>query len=119
MKIFVAGLPLDLDDAELEEIFEKFGTVLSAKVVLDRMTKKSRGFGFVEMPVTEEAKEAIDGLTGIVLGRRQKPLVLKEAENNAASGTGGFRRTGGNDSPTRFSTRVDNTRVSGRNRRPL
>jgi hypothetical protein len=59
MKIFVAGLPYDLDDAELEEIFEKFGKVDSAKVAMDKMTGKSRGFGFVEMPIEEEAKEAM------------------------------------------------------------
>ena len=60
MKIFVAGLPYDLDDAELEEIFEKFGKVDSAKVAMDKVTGKSRGFGFVEMPVEQEAKDAIE-----------------------------------------------------------
>jgi RNA recognition motif-containing protein len=45
MTLFVAGLPYDIDDAELEEIFEKFGKVKSAKVTLDRETGKSRGFG--------------------------------------------------------------------------
>ena len=49
MKLFVTGLPYDLDDAELEEIFEKFGTIISAKVAIDRETGKSRGFGFVDM----------------------------------------------------------------------
>jgi len=60
MKIFVAGLPYDMDDAELEEFFEKFGTVASVKVAMDRETGKSKGFGFVDMPNDEEAKEAID-----------------------------------------------------------
>ena len=50
MKIFVAGLPYDLDDAELEEIFEKFGKVNSAKVAMDKETGKSKGFGFIDMP---------------------------------------------------------------------
>ena len=59
MNLFVAGLPYDLDDAELEEIFEKFGVVKSAKVAMDKETGKSRGFGFVEMPNDSEAKEAI------------------------------------------------------------
>jgi cold-inducible RNA-binding protein len=80
MNLFVVGLPPDVDDAELTEIFEKFGTIKSAKVAIDRNTGKSRGFAFVNMPITEEAKEAMDCLNGIVLGRRAKPLVVKEAE---------------------------------------
>jgi RNA recognition motif-containing protein len=87
MNIFVAGLPYDLDDAELEEIFEKFGKVNSAKVAMDKETGKSRGFGFVEMPVESEAKEAIEGLNNISLGK--KPLVVKAAEDRASGGGGG------------------------------
>jgi len=94
MNIFVAGLPYDLDDAELEEIFEKFGKVNSAKVAMDKETGKSRGFGFVEMPVEAEAKEAIEGLNNISLGK--KPLVVKAAEDRqAGSGGGGHRSSGG------------------------
>lgn len=91
MKIFVAGLPYDLDDAELEEIFEKFGKVLSAKVAIDRETGKSKGFAFVEMPNDDEAKEAIENLNDISLGK--KPMVVKRAEEKPGGG-GGFR--GGN-----------------------
>ena len=92
MKIFVAGLPYDLDDAELEEIFEKFGTITSAKVVMDRDTGKSKGFGFVEMPNDTEAKEAIEGLNDISLGK--KPLVVKAAEDRPGGGSsrgGGYK----------------------------
>jgi RNA recognition motif-containing protein len=95
MNIFVAGLPYDLDDAELEEIFEKFGTVASAKVAMDRETGKSKGFGFVEMPVEAEAKDAIDSLNDISLGK--KPLVVKAAETRS-SGPGGGSRGGGGGS---------------------
>jgi RNA recognition motif-containing protein len=96
MNLFVAGLPYDLDDAELEEIFEKFGTIASAKVALDRETGKSRGFGFVEMPNDTEAKEAIEHLNDISLG--QKPLVVKQAEDRqgGGGGGGGYRGGGGN-----------------------
>jgi RNA recognition motif-containing protein len=87
MNLFVAGLPYDLDDAELMEIFEKFGKVNSAKVAMDKETGKSRGFGFVEMPVDTEAKEAIDGLNDISLGK--KPLVVKQAEDRPGGGSGG------------------------------
>lgn len=95
MKIFVAGLPYDLDDAELEEIFEKFGTVLSAKVAMDKETGKSKGFGFVEMPVSAEGKDAIESLNDISLGK--KPLVVKEAEERSAQPGGG--RPGGFSKP--------------------
>ena len=78
MNLFVVGLPYDLDDAELMEIFEKFGTVKSAKVTMDKETGKSRGFGFVDMPDDKEAKDAIENLTDISLGK--KPLVVKQAE---------------------------------------
>ena len=93
MNIFVAGLPYDLDDAELEEIFEKFGKVTSAKVAMDRETGKSRGFGFVEMPNEEEAKEAIENLNDISLGK--KPLVVKAAEDRPGGG-GGYKPGGSN-----------------------
>lgn len=96
MKIFVAGLPYDLDDAELEEIFEKFGTVASAKVAMDRETGKSKGFAFVDMPNDQEAKEAIEGLNEISLGK--KPLVVKQAEEKPGGGGGGYRGGGGGNS---------------------
>ena len=94
MKIFVAGLPYDLDDAELEEIFEKFGKVVSAKVAMDRDTGKSKGFGFVEMPNEVEAKDAIESLNDISLGK--KPLIVKQAEDKPGGGShggggGGYR----------------------------
>ena len=87
MKLFVAGLPYDLYDDELVEIFEKFGTIASAKVAIDKETGKSRGFGFVEMPNDEEAKEAIEHLNDISLGK--KPLVVKQADDKPGGG-GGF-----------------------------
>ncbi len=91
MNLFVAGLPYDLDDAELEEIFEKFGVVVSAKVAMDKETGKSRGFGFVEMQNDAEGKEAIEHLNDISLGK--KPLVVKQADDR--QGGGGGNRGGG------------------------
>ncbi len=92
MNLFVAGLPYDLDDAELEEIFEKFGKVLSAKVSMDRETGKSRGFGFVQMEKEADAKDAIEHLNDISLGK--KPLVVKAAEERPGGGGGGYRKPG-------------------------
>jgi cold-inducible RNA-binding protein len=109
MKIFVAGLPYDLDDAELEEIFEKFGTIASAKVVMDRDTGKSKGFGFVEMPNETEAKDAIENLNNISLGK--KPMVVKAADDkpggsggggNSGGGGGGYNNNRGNFNRRRF-----------------
>jgi RNA recognition motif-containing protein len=94
MKIFVAGLPYDLDDAELEEIFEKFGTVTSAKVAIDKETGKSKGFAFLEMPNSIEAKDAIESMNDISLGK--KPLVVKEAEERPSAPRPGGNRPGGN-----------------------
>ena len=95
MTLFVAGLPYDLDDAELNEIFEKFGPVKSAKVVMDRETGKSKGFGFVEMVEDQDGRDAIEHLNEISLGK--KPLVVKQAEDRGSggSGGGGFNRGGG------------------------
>src|SRR5215217_1918947 len=87
MKLFVAGLPYDLYDDELVEIFEKFGPLISAKVTLDKETGKSRGFGFVEMENEQDAKDAIEHLNDISLGK--KPLVVKEAGEQGGGGYGG------------------------------
>src|SRR5436189_5945295 len=111
MKIFVAGLPYDLDDAELEEIFEKFGTVASAKVAIDKETGKSKGFAFVDMPNSVEAKDAIESMNDISLGK--KPLVVKEAEERSAGpafrpggsrggGGGGYNKPGFNSDRNRY-----------------
>ncbi len=98
MKLFVAGLPYDLDDAELMEIFEKFGTVVTARVAMDRDTGKSKGFGFVDMQNAEEGREAIENLKDISLGK--KPLIVKEAEEKQGPpSSGGFRPGGGGFKP--------------------
>jgi RNA recognition motif-containing protein len=96
MKLFVTGLPYDLDDAELMEIFEKYGTITSAKVAIDKETGKSRGFGFVEMPNSEEGKYAIETLKDISLGKR--PLVVKEAEERNMKPPANKPSRGPNDS---------------------
>lgn len=89
MKLFVAGLPYDLYDDELVEIFEKFGKIASAKVAIDKETGKSKGFAFVEMPNEQEARDAIEHLNDISLGK--KPLVVKEADDRNSSGPSNSR----------------------------
>ena len=90
-KIFVASLSWDVDDFSLQEAFEKFGEVISAKVVLDRESGRSRGFGFVEMEDEAAADAAIEALDGTELEGRT--IVVKEAEDRRG---GGNNRRGGN-----------------------
>lgn len=100
MKLFVAGLPYDLFDDELVEIFEKFGPIVSAKVAIDKDTGKSRGFAFVEMQNDQDGRDAIEHLNDISLGK--KPLVVKQADDRqgpgGGSGGGGGYRPGGGSS---------------------
>jgi cold-inducible RNA-binding protein len=80
MKLFVAGLPFDMDDEELKEIFDAYGEVRSATVVLDKESGKSRGFGFVVMQNAEEGENTIKRLDGASLEGRTmsvKPAIDK------------------------------------------
>jgi len=77
MKIYVGNLPFGIDDAGLEELFKPHGAVDSAKVITDRETGRSRGFGFVEMENDEEANKAIEALNGTDVGGR--PLTVNKA----------------------------------------
>jgi RNA recognition motif-containing protein len=70
-RLFVGNLPYSMSDAELEETFAEHGTVVSAEVVRDRRSSRSRGFGFVEMGTEEEAEAALKSLDGIELGGRR------------------------------------------------
>jgi RNA recognition motif-containing protein len=78
MNIFVAKLNYDTSDDTLLAAFEEFGTVDSAKVIFDRATGRSKGFGFVEMPNDSEGANAINGLNETELDGRR--IVVKEAE---------------------------------------
>ncbi|HMH24437.1 MAG TPA: hypothetical protein VK563_21795 [Puia sp.] len=92
MKLFVAGLSYDFDDVDLKEMFELYGEVSSAKVIMDRETGKSRGFGFVDMTNDNEAREAIETLDGA--GLKGKKMSVKQAEEQQKGGGG---RPGGRD----------------------
>lgn len=70
MNIFVGNLPFSTTDADLEESFSAHGDVTSAKVIIDRMTGRSRGFGFVEMADDTQANAAIEALNGSELEGR-------------------------------------------------
>jgi len=90
MKLFVAGIPYDFDDVDLKEMFELYGAVNSAKVVMDRETGKSKGFGFVDMPDDTEARQAIETLDNASI--RGKKMAVKEADEQAKGGNRGGGR---------------------------
>ena len=83
MNIFGASLPYQLEEADVRETFEEFGTVSSVKLILDKETGKKRGFGFVEMPDDQEAQKAITELNGLeVFGRT---ISVSKAEDKRES----------------------------------
>jgi RNA recognition motif-containing protein len=86
-KLYVGGLPYSVTDAKLEEVFAEHGAVESARVIADKFTGQSRGFGFVEMGSGEEAQKAIDALNGSQLDGRT--LVVNEAKPMANRTTNG------------------------------
>ena len=77
MNIYVGNLAYSLQDDELQEIFAEYGAVVSAKIIIDKMTNKSKGFGFVEMSNDDEAKNAIEHLNQAELEGRT--LIVNEA----------------------------------------
>ena len=98
MNIFVGSLPFSIEEADLRESFEAYGAVDSVKVVTDKFTGRSKGFGFVEMPNDEEALKAIEELNGatvqgraIVVNKSEpKPEGERRSFNNNRSGGGGY-----------------------------
>ena len=116
-KLYVGNLPYTVRDGDLEQSFSQFGAVTSAKVMMERDTGRSKGFGFVEMGSDAEAQAAIEGMNGQPMGGRS--LVVNEARpmeprrpprsggfgggggggygGGGGGGYGGGRRDGGND----------------------
>ena len=110
-KLYVGGLPYSVTEGRLEEIFAEHGTVQSARVISDKFTGQSRGFGFVEMASGEEAQKAIEALNGTQLDGRT--LVVNEARpqeqrpprtggGGGGGGPGGNRRGGGGGGRNRW-----------------
>jgi RNA recognition motif-containing protein len=89
-KLYVGGLPYSVTEGQLQETFAAHGTVESARVITDKFTGQSRGFGFVEMGSGGEAQKAIDGLNGTELGGRT--LVVNEAKPMERRDNGGGGR---------------------------
>lgn len=107
MNIFIGSLPFSIKESELRGYFEKYGEVSSVKIITDKYSGKSKGFGFIEMPDDDNAREAIEGLNESEISGRK--VVVNKAEekrdnnrrsnfrggNNGGGGGGGNRRSGG------------------------
>jgi RNA recognition motif-containing protein len=87
-RLYVGNLAFDTTDARLSEVFSEFGEVTESKIILDRESGRSRGFGFVVMATNEQAQKAIAQMNGRVLDGRQ--LRVNEAEERQPRGGGGF-----------------------------
>ena len=101
MNIFVGSLPFSIEEADLKGFFEDYGTVVSVKIITDKFTGRSKGFGFVEMPNDAEAQKAIDELNGgtvegrtIVVNKSEpKPEGERRSfDRNAGGNRGGYNR---------------------------
>lgn len=92
-KLYIGNLPYTVDSAELETLLAEHGTVLSADVISDRMTGRSKGFGFVEMESDEQADAAIEALNGKEVNGRT--LTVNEAKPRVPRSGGGGGGRGG------------------------
>ena len=116
MNIFVGSLPFSIEEADLRESFEAYGAVDSVKIISDKFTGRSKGFGFVEMGNDDEAQKAIDELNGATVQGRA--IVVNKSEpkpegerkpfnnnrgggDNRGGGYGGGNRSGGGDRDNR------------------
>jgi len=107
MNIFVGSLPFALEETRLKEVFEAYGEVSSVKIIIDKFSGRSKGFGFVEMPDDAQAQKAIDELNGSSVEGRS--IVVNKSEDkrddsrrsnfgggNSGGGYGGGGSRGGN-----------------------
>ncbi len=96
MKLYVGNLSYDVSEDDIRQAFEAVGEVTEVNIIIDRMSNRSKGFGFVEMPNKDEATNAIESLNGTDLGGRAlnvneaRPRV--ERDNRGGGGGGGGRR---------------------------
>ncbi len=84
MNIFIGSLPFSLEESELRELFEEYGEVSSVKIITDKFSGRSKGFGFVEMPNDDNAKKAIDELNGAEVNGRA--IVVNKSEERKDDG---------------------------------
>lgn len=93
MNIFVAKLDYSTSSDTVRDLFAEYGAVDSVKIIMDKFTGKSKGYGFVEMPDDEEGQNAINNLDNSEVDGRN--IVVKKAQPREDRGGGGFNRRGG------------------------
>jgi RNA recognition motif-containing protein len=103
MNIYVSNLSFNVQDEDLKEFFTEYGEVSSAKVITDKFTGKSRGFGFVEMPDDEAAKKAIAELDQASVDNRTIRVMEAKPKEDKPRGGGGGGFRGGNGGGGGFS----------------
>ena len=89
MNIYVGNLLFNVTEDELKELFAPFGQVTEVRLIMDKFSGKSKGFGFIEMPSKEEAEKAINGLNGKDM--KGRPMTINEAKPKTDRGGGGGR----------------------------
>lgn len=94
-KLYVGNLSYDTSDSKLQEMFEEYGAVQSAQVIMDRDTGRSKGFGFVEMSSDQEAQAAINGLNGKEAGGRSLTVNEARPREDRGGSRGGYGGGGG------------------------
>ncbi|MHB8522228.1 MAG: RNA recognition motif domain-containing protein [Limisphaerales bacterium] len=94
-KLFVGNLSFNTTENDLQDAFAAFGTVTEANLMMDRMTNRPRGFGFVTMSTAEEAQKAIDGLNGKDMDGRALTVNVAKPREERPAGGGGRREYGG------------------------
>jgi len=90
MNIYVGNLPYDVNEEDLQEAFKAFGQVESVKIITDKYSGQSKGFGFVEMPSKAEGQSAIDGLNGKDLKGRTLNVNEARPRTESRGGRGGY-----------------------------
>ena len=93
-KLFVGNLSFNTTENDLQDAFAAFGTVTETNLMMDRMTNRPRGFGFVTMSSADEAQKAIEGLHGKDLGGRALTVNIAKPREERPAGGGGGRRGG-------------------------
>ena len=101
-KLFVGNLSFDTTENDLQDAFAAHGTVSEASVIMDRMTNRPRGFGFVTMSTAEEAQKAIDALNGKDMGGRALTVNVAKPREERAPGGGGRREYSGGGGGRRY-----------------